>query len=412
MKGHFYKPRCKCTGKKCTCGATWTYVIDIGMDPKTGKRKQKKKGGFRTKAEAQEAAAIALAEVSQGTYVEEKNITFEEFVKIWLEIYSQNVKPNSIKNRKIHLRNLITYLKHSKMKNITRNIYQNMLNSLYNEGYSKNTLLGLHATGKLIFSKAIELGIIKNNPTNYVSIPKLKETVHDIENRNDLPRYMEKEELKTFLDCCKLYGKFGDYTLFTILSYTGIRIGEACALKWSDISFNEQVISISKTLCSESSLPIDYELFQEKRRLSYLLVTPKTKKSRRVIEVSENIINILKEHKTIQSKLKMKYRDTYIDNNFIFVLDTPVNAGKPIYNTSVQRRLRRLLEIAGMPKYTIHSFRHTHTSLLAESGVNLETIMERLGHANDTITRTIYLHVTKSQKREAAEKFYKLMQNT
>lgn len=80
MKGHFYKPHCKCVDskgeskktKKCSCGASWSYIIDIGTNPKTGKRKQKKKGGFKTKTEAQEAAALLIAELTQGTYVEEK----------------------------------------------------------------------------------------------------------------------------------------------------------------------------------------------------------------------------------------------------------------------------------------------------------------------------------------------------
>ena len=51
---HFYKPRCKCKGKKCSCGASWAFIEDIGIDPKTGKRKQKKKSGFRTKKEVKQ----------------------------------------------------------------------------------------------------------------------------------------------------------------------------------------------------------------------------------------------------------------------------------------------------------------------------------------------------------------------
>ncbi|MEV2910516.1 Arm DNA-binding domain-containing protein [Paenibacillus larvae] len=75
MKGHFYKPNCKCPGKKtkkCSCGATWSYIIDVGINPKTGKRKQKKKGGFKNKQDAQEAAALLVAELSQGTYIGRK----------------------------------------------------------------------------------------------------------------------------------------------------------------------------------------------------------------------------------------------------------------------------------------------------------------------------------------------------
>ncbi|TJY37549.1 hypothetical protein E5161_20555 [Cohnella pontilimi] len=59
--------------------------------------------------------------------------------------------------------------------------------------------------------------------------------------------------------------------------------------------------------------------------------------------------------------------------------------------------------------FSPHSLRHTHTSLLAEAGVPIEEAAERLGHKNDRITRAIYLHVTKSVKRESADKFSSLM---
>lgn len=75
MKGHFYRPNCKCPkDKKCKCGAKWGFLIDIGINPQTGKRKQKFRGGFKTKKEAEVAAASFLLELNNGTFVEEKNI--------------------------------------------------------------------------------------------------------------------------------------------------------------------------------------------------------------------------------------------------------------------------------------------------------------------------------------------------
>ena len=74
--------------------------------------------------------------------------------------------------------------------------------------------------------------------------------------------------------------------------------------------------------------------------------------------------------------------------------------------------MKRLLKIAGVSQeLTPHSFRHTHTSLLAEAGVGLEEIMDRLGHTEDETTRIIYLHVTKELKKEASHKFGQLMRS-
>ena len=78
----------------------------------------------------------------------------------------------------------------------------------------------------------------------------------------------------------------------------------------------------------------------------------------------------------------------------------------------VQLRMARLLTLANLnTELTPHSLRHTHTSLLAEAGVALEQIMDRLGHSDDQITKNVYLHVTKEMKKVASQKFSKLMRS-
>jgi len=89
--------------------------------------------------------------------------------------------------------------------------------------------------------------------------------------------------------------------------------------------------------------------------------------------------------------------------------DIPDN---PIVIKMVQLRMARLLAIAKLnPDLTPHSLRHTHTSLLAEAGVALEQIMDRLGHSDDQITKNVYLHVTNEMKKEASQKFAQLMRS-
>jgi integrase len=106
----------------------------------------------------------------------------------------------------------------------------------------------------------------------------------------------------------------------------------------------------------------------------------------------------------------MKKRDIWLKEDFVFCADK--FPGYPIYIKLVEIHMTRLLKIAGLNKeLTPHSLRHTHVSLLAEAGVGLEEIMERLGHSDDKVTRTVYLHVTKDMKKEAAHKFATLMDN-
>lgn len=404
MKGHFYKPNCKCPGKKtkkCSCGATWSYIIDVGINPNTGKRKQKKKGGFKTKTEAQEAAALLVAELSQGTYVEEKNNTFEEYAKEWLSEYQATgtVKISTVRIRKKGIKLLLPYLAKLRISIITAKQYQHALLDLHDKGYSNNTIVSAHQTGRMIFQRAIELKIIKNDPTSSAVIPKRQRTIEDLETEKEIPKYMEKEELALFLQTAKEKGLDRDYAIFLTLAYTGMRVGELCALKWSDIDFSEQTVSITKTYYNPNN-----------NIKNYTLLTPKTKSSKRVIIVDKKVLDELEQLQAEQKRITMFFRKTYHDKNFVFSQQGEENAGFPTYPKLVALRMTRLLKLAGLnTKLTPHSLRHTHTSLLAEARVSLEQIMQRLGHRSDETTKNIYLHVTKPKKKEASQKFAELM---
>ncbi len=400
--GSFRQRGCKCPPerKRCTCGAKWYYRYDI-IDPTTGRRKQKETKGFKTKAEAEKEAKRIQYELEVGTYVEEKDITFEDFVGDWLEYYgsTRGVKISTVRMRKYELSLLSAYFRHLKLKDITRKQYQDALNELKKRGFAESTLINVHGTGRMFFERAMEMEIIKSDPTEYAAIPRTQRTLIEIEEQ-EIPKYLEKEELSHFLSIIPDHGvDIRDYVVFLTLAYTGMRIGELLALKWSDIDFDEQTISITKTYHNPDNITD-----------AYLLLPPKTKKSKRIITVEKIVLDEMTKYKQVQNEVKMKYRTTYHDENFVFTQLSATYAGYPIYTRLIRFRLERLLKIAGIEKpLTPHSFRHTHTSLLAEAGVSLEQIMERLGHTNDTTTKAIYLHITKPKRKEASKKFGKLM---
>lgn len=400
---HIYRPRCKCNSKKCKCGASWAYIVDIGKDPKTGKRKQKKKSGFRTKKEAEVAVAMLKNEINQGLYVKESDVTFEDFAKEWLSLYegTGRVKESTVRVRSHEIKRLLDYFAKLKLKDITRRQYQNALNDLKKREYARNTIEGAHRTGRMIFKKAVELEILKKDPTEYTQVPKNQTTIEELEGKKSLPNYLEKEELKQFLNIANKLGLAQDYPLFLLMSYTGVRAGELCALKWRDIDFEEQTISISKTYYNPTN-----------NRKEYKLLTPKTPTAVRIIDIDETVINELSKHKLAQKQTMMKYRDIYHDEDFVFASMNEDLPGYPLYIKKIENRMRRLLRIAELnSKLTPHSLRHTHTSLLAQAGVSLPQIMERLGHKDEDTTKNVYLHVTKEMKKEASQKFKELMEN-
>lgn len=255
--------------------------------------------------------------------MEEKDISFEQFSKEWLEGYQNtgNVKISTIRVRKHEINRLMDYFRHLKLKNITRKQYQDALNDLKQRGFADNTIDGIHRTRRMIFKRAVELEVIKKDPTEFAVIPKTKKTVDQLEHETEIPKYLEKEELAHFLSIIPDHGiDARDYPIFLTLAYTGMRVGELCALKWTDVNFTENTISVTKTYYNPKLIIKEYEL-----------LTPKTKTSKRTMDVDDIVLEELNKLRKYQNEIKMKYRQTYHDKNFVFAHLDEKYAGYPIY---------------------------------------------------------------------------------
>lgn len=378
-------------------GSTWSYQI-VYKDPATGKRRYKSKGGFARKKDCMLAAAEIEKELNDKTYIEERKISFGEYATEWFKEYEANAKkPSTARARYYDMQHFIKAFGAVQIQKITPKLYKDVIYSLHEQGFSHNTLSGINSVGKMIFRKAMEERIIKSNPTEYVTLPKQKKTIEDLEAEKEIPKYMEKEQLNKFLAAAEEHGLDIDYYVFLLMAYSGCRVGEIVALKWSDFDFRNHQISITKTY------------YNPNNRIKEFQLLPPKNSAKRTIVLDEFVMKQLKQLKQIQNEFRMETEKPYFNEGFVFV-DTNNTPGYPVLIKTVERRMKRLIKICRFDeKLTPHSLRHTHTSLCAEAGVSLEEIMDRLGHKNDQITRDVYLHVTKSRKKEAANKFSNLM---
>lgn len=378
-------------------GDKWSYTVNLGIDPITKKRKQITKSGFASKTAARDAAKELEFKISRGEFVQDSTMTFQTLVDKWLESYKTQAKISSVRARTKESNVLLKRWKNTQIKNINKAIYREYLNELSKE-YSLNYMDGIHTTGRMIFKFAVESDWLQQNPTENYSLPKQQATVEDVEKENLRKKFLEKNELAEFLSLARTEGLSNDYMLFSLLAYSGIRIGETLALKWSDVDFKRGSIRISKTLYNPTN-----------NKVEYTLLTPKTKGSIRTIKMDDQVMKLFKKHLLKQNEIKIQNRHHYKDENFVF---TSLE-GYPLVQKLTAIRLKRLLKKLPhiQKEITLHSFRHTHTSLLIEADVGLKEIQQRLGHTDIQTTMNIYAHMTDNMEEKASQQFSKLMED-
>ncbi|QYF82862.1 tyrosine-type recombinase/integrase [Brevibacterium sp. PAMC21349] len=384
-------------------GERWMYVVENGIDPQIGNRRRIVKKGFSKQKEAKDALKEFERKTS-GKNFEDTNLTFEKMAEEWLDVYSEtDVKISTIRVRNHEIGHLNRYFAKYKIKDITKRLYQNALNDLKKkEQLAHNTISGIHGTARMIFKRAMEQDLLLTDPTEYAFIPKDKKTVEDIENQKVEDKYLEKHELKAFLDTAKTQGEIDDYVIFLTLAWTGLRAGELLALKWKDIDFEENTINITKTYYNPKNNTKDYKL-----------LPPKTKGSIRKIDVEDEVTDALQKLRLKQKEIKLQVGKDYYDKDFVFGRLNAPYFGYPHFIKTIENRMQSLFKKTPSinKRLTPHSLRHTHTSLLAEAGVELLEIMDRLGHTEDDTTTQVYLHITKDRKKEASQKFAQLMRS-
>ncbi|KKB91526.1 site-specific integrase [Bacillus subtilis] len=370
-------------------GDNWEYRITYN-DPITRKRREKTKKGFRTKKEAMIAAAEAELNIDQQFYEKNDSITISEYLDLWFDTYKHTVKESSWKARKDSMVIIKKHIGSINVKNINASMYQKFLNDIA-PNYAKNTLTGVHQVFKMMTKNAMRDSYFKLDPLVGIRLPRTKdaERVTDDQDLKDI-KFWEKEEISKFLQCVKRRGRPQDLAMFVLLVYSGLRIGEAVALKWDKVDFEESIIRVRHTLYQQGGL-----------RDNYKLLSPKTSSSIRNVPVPPQVINQLRILKHIQNHIKMENRDQYKDEGFVFT----DKIGRPIPARNFNYKLDTYIKKSGVTRITPHNLRHTYASLLIDAEVKLKEAQKRLGHASSKTTLDIYSHIMKDTKTEAIVQF-------
>lgn len=356
----------------------YMFKLYLGMDSETGKQIHVTRRGFLTKKEANLALAQLRVEVSNGEYKKPKTETYEDIYNVWIQHYERSVEESTfVKTLGIFKHHILPAIGHYRIEKLSVAICQSFVDDC-------SLKLKRFRMVKTYASKVIDFAIkreyISSNPFKLVDLPKTKaSTVLDTE-----VNYYSKEQLIYFLQCLKQYGNAQITAFFYLLSFSGIRKGEALALTWADLNFDTKELFITKALS------------RGKNNKLYIKST-KTDTSRQLL-IDDETCGILSEWKKIQQG---KFTNVSDKSQLMFT-----NEQNGLLQQTVPRKwLMKIIDNYSLPYTHVHSFRHVHCSLLFEAGASIKEVQERLGHTDVQTTLNIYTHLSKRAKNDTINKF-------
>ena len=295
------------------------------------------------------------------------NITVEELAEEWLEEKINTVTPQVYYNiEKSFKKHLYPILGEYEVQNLSSTIIKNAYKKMFDDNISDGTINLFSAYFKQLLNYAVELNIIIVNPHNRLKITKPGK-------HKKVDAYTEAEQRKIVQYLKQHYEPYN--VLFYLLLATGMREGEAAALRWDDIDFSSGTINITKTTVRIKGSMIVQD-------------HPKTASSIRTIYLSDNIRRHMWEYKN----------QTEDKQEAIFL-----NSRSNLFNATVLRsRWISTCKDAGVPYKGVHALRHTFATRALEKGIDIKTVSSILGHKNVRVTMDVYQDVFSKQKKKAA----------
>lgn len=362
---------------------TWWGRITVGVDS-DGKQKRKAFYG-KTKAEVRKKMVAAQNDLNNGVYVEPSKLTVGQWIDIWIAEYKKNsIKPTTFVNYRARI---TTHIKPAigqvKLKDLRVDTIQKMVNELNNNGLAPETIRGAYNNLHSALEQAVDNGLIQKNVASKVLLPKIEKKA---------VRVFSTEEQNRFIEAAKdTY--MGE--VFMLDLGTGLRIGELLALTWNDISFEDEILRVNRTL----NITKDYDDLEAKWQKTF--GTPKTESSVRSIPLLPNIVILLKDIKRQQSARRLKLGSTYENSNLVFA----TQLGRPLDPRNMQRTFASILKKAGIEQgFHIHCLRHTFATRGLENGIELKVMQELLGHSSIKMTADLYMHVLPDMKKSSMMK--------
>ncbi len=382
--------------KKDPSSGTWWFVVDLPAGPE-GKRRQARRRGFRTKAEAQSALDELRVTSRLGTYVAPARQTVGEFLRDdWLPTVSRSLAQTTWESYERNIRHHVEpNIGHIQLQALDAGALNRLYSSLLDNGrkhghqspgLKPRTVRYVHTIIQAALRDAVRWHRVPLNAASQAAPPSAKSA------KPPEMRVWSSTELATFLDRTS-----GDryHWPWLFLATTGCRRGEALGLRWQDVDMERRLAAIRQELVP---------LTKASGRGREGRLIPRTKSDRpRVIELDSRTVGALRSWRAHHAAERLLFGDAYVDSGLVFCRPDGRPYHPEAFSKAFDRRLTRTA-FADLMRIRLHDLRHTWATLALVAGVDVKIVSERLGHTSPLITWQTYQHVTKGMQTDAAER--------
>ena len=357
----------------------WEARITVDRDPGTGRQIQKSITGKTQKEVRQKMQEMAVA-VNHGTYQEPSKLTVGEWLDIWLSEYTNHVKTRTKLLYQGHIEyRLKPALGAVKLSALNAPTIQAFYNKQLKEHDGKaplapKTLKNLHGVFHKALNQAVELRYLPRNPADSCKLPKAPKA--EI-------KPLDEKEIALFLEAIQGHPF---EALFLVDLFTGMRQGEVLGLTWDCIDFEKGTITLYRQL--------------QRVGHEFQFTTLKNGKTRHITP-APFVMQILKKQRRNQAELQLK-AGAFWQNKEGLVFTNEL--GQHLNNATVYKNYKHIASKIGLSGSRFHDLRHSYAVAALQSGDDVKTVQENLGHHTAAFTLDVYGHVTEQMKQASAQR--------
>jgi integrase len=331
----------------------------------------------RTRAEVQAKLQQLRRDREDGVVVGAPSISVGKYLARWLDEAARlKVRPRTFTGYGLNVRRLDPLIGRIRLTQLTPQMIQGAYARLLAQGLAPRSVQQAHVVLHGALRQAMRWGMVGRNAADGVIVPRAAPSEMAT---------LTSEQLHVLFAATEGQAL---HALWVLLATTGLREGEALGLKWSDIAPEKATLIVRRALQRQASV-------------GFVMVDPKTARSRRTIHLSRIAIQALADHRARQREMRLlagaSWRADFGDLVFCSRTGLPMGSSWP--NVVFKRELAK----AGLPRVRIHDLRHTAATLLLTRGVHPKVVQDMLGHSTVTLTLDTYSHVTPALHKEAAD---------